>query len=166
MSNKLIDLSALSEYKTRSDAKYQDKLTAGTGISISASNVISATGGGVSLAWTFYKSCIGNETITLDNNFWSSHNEVMLCGWVGSNSDSTVYPFSVIIPPYLKTHLPGNLAQTFCLPVNNTNTSNSLKQYVRLVIYTSQLKINFAPYNSEYSASIVNSNSKLYILTR
>ena len=44
MSNKLIDLSALSEYKTRSDAKYQDKLTAGTGISIS-NNVISTTGG-------------------------------------------------------------------------------------------------------------------------
>lgn len=46
MSNKLIDLSALSDYKTRSDAKYQDKLTAGTGISIDANNVISATGGG------------------------------------------------------------------------------------------------------------------------
>lgn len=45
MGNKLIDLNALSNYKTRSDLKYQDKLTAGTGISIS-SNVISATGGG------------------------------------------------------------------------------------------------------------------------
>lgn len=42
MSNKLIDLNALSAYKTQSDAKYQDKLTAGTGISISGS-VISAT---------------------------------------------------------------------------------------------------------------------------
>lgn len=41
MSNKLIDLSALSEYKTRSDAKYQDKLTAGSNITIS-NNVISA----------------------------------------------------------------------------------------------------------------------------
>jgi hypothetical protein len=46
MSNKLIDLNALSSYKTQSDLKYQDKLTAGTGISIDANNVISATGGG------------------------------------------------------------------------------------------------------------------------
>lgn len=42
MSNKLIDLSALSEYKDYSDLKYQDKLTAGTGITIS-SNTISVT---------------------------------------------------------------------------------------------------------------------------
>ena len=42
MSNKLIDLSALSTYKTQSDAKYQDKLTAGTGITLS-SNTISVT---------------------------------------------------------------------------------------------------------------------------
>lgn len=45
MSNKLIDLNALSEYKDYSDLKYQDKLTAGTGINIT-NNVISATGGG------------------------------------------------------------------------------------------------------------------------
>ena len=43
MSNKLIDLNALSAYKTSSDAKYQDKLTAGAGITIS-SNTISASG--------------------------------------------------------------------------------------------------------------------------
>lgn len=42
MSNKLVDLNALSEYKTKSDLKYQDKLTAGSSISIS-NNVISAT---------------------------------------------------------------------------------------------------------------------------
>lgn len=42
MSNKLIDLSALSEYKDYSDLKYQDKLTAGDGITIS-NNTISAT---------------------------------------------------------------------------------------------------------------------------
>lgn len=40
MSNKLIDLNALSSYKTQSDLKYQDKLTAGDSISIS-NNVIS-----------------------------------------------------------------------------------------------------------------------------
>lgn len=43
MSTKLIDLSGLSAYKTSSDAKYQDKLTAGSGITISG-NTISATG--------------------------------------------------------------------------------------------------------------------------
>lgn len=42
MSNKLIDLNALSEYKTKSDLKYQDKLTAGNNVTIS-SNVISVT---------------------------------------------------------------------------------------------------------------------------
>lgn len=41
MSNKLIDLNALSEYKTNADLKYQDKLTAGNCFSI-ISNVISA----------------------------------------------------------------------------------------------------------------------------
>lgn len=41
MSNKLIDLNALSSYKTQSDLKYQDKLTAGSNISIS-NNTISA----------------------------------------------------------------------------------------------------------------------------
>lgn len=45
MSNKLIDLNALSSYKTQSDLKYQDKLTAGSGINIT-NNVISATSGG------------------------------------------------------------------------------------------------------------------------
>ena len=35
MSNKLIDLNALSSYKTQSDLKYQDKLTAGSNITIS-----------------------------------------------------------------------------------------------------------------------------------
>lgn len=41
MSNKLIDLNALSEFKDGSDAKYQDKLTAGDNISI-VNGVISA----------------------------------------------------------------------------------------------------------------------------
>lgn len=42
MSNKLIDFNALSTYKTQSDLKYQDKLTAGDSITIS-NNVISVT---------------------------------------------------------------------------------------------------------------------------
>ena len=39
MSNKLIDLSALSDYKTQSDLKYQDKLTAGTGITMTGATI-------------------------------------------------------------------------------------------------------------------------------
>lgn len=41
MSNKIIDVNALSVYKTNADAKYQDKLTAGNGITID-NNVVSA----------------------------------------------------------------------------------------------------------------------------
>lgn len=74
MSNKLIDLNALSEYKDYSDAKYQDKLTAGTGISIDANNVISATGGGggVTLPPAFafnIQEPDFTSTFTLDNAF-------------------------------------------------------------------------------------------------
>lgn len=42
MSNKLIGFNQLQEFKTKSDLKYQDKLTAGNNISIS-NNVISAS---------------------------------------------------------------------------------------------------------------------------
>lgn len=75
MSNKLIDLNALSDYKTQSDLKYQDKLTAGTGISIDANNVISATGGGgggVTLPPAFafnIQEPDFTSTFTLDNTF-------------------------------------------------------------------------------------------------
>ena len=41
MSNKLINLTGLQEFKTDSDLKYQDKLTAGSNIGI-VNNVISA----------------------------------------------------------------------------------------------------------------------------
>ena len=57
MSNKLIDLNALSNYKTQSDSKYQDKLTAGDSITIS-NNVIS-------VAPTFMRILdSGNQTVT------------------------------------------------------------------------------------------------------
>ena len=39
MSNKLIDLSGLSEFKDYSELKYQDKLTAGTGISLNGATI-------------------------------------------------------------------------------------------------------------------------------
>ena len=42
MSNKIIDLDALSEYKTNADLKYQDKLTANANITLN-NNVISVT---------------------------------------------------------------------------------------------------------------------------
>lgn len=41
MSNKLIGLDQLQEFKTRSDAKYQDKLTAGSNISINNDEISS-----------------------------------------------------------------------------------------------------------------------------
>lgn len=62
MSNKLIDLNALSEYKTSSDAKYQDKLTAGSSITIS-NNIISATPTLVDNVTSGSQS-ISNNTIT------------------------------------------------------------------------------------------------------
>ena len=59
MSNKLIDLGALSSYKTQSDLKYQDKLTAGNSISISNNEI--------SFAPTFMKILgSGNQTVTND----------------------------------------------------------------------------------------------------
>lgn len=42
MSNELIDLSGLSEFKAKSDLKYQNKLTVGSGISLN-NDVISVT---------------------------------------------------------------------------------------------------------------------------
>lgn len=59
MSNKLIDLDALAEYKAKSDLKYQDRLTAGTNISLS-NDVIS-------LVTTYVK--VGfNSSYTVANN--------------------------------------------------------------------------------------------------
>ncbi|MBQ1570230.1 MAG: hypothetical protein IIZ78_03815 [Clostridiales bacterium] len=39
MSNKLIDFNALSSYKTQSDLKYQDKISAGTGITLTGTTI-------------------------------------------------------------------------------------------------------------------------------
>lgn len=70
MSNSLIDLNALSTYKDYSDLKYQDKLTAGTGISIS-NNVISATGGGSYTAGDGIS--INNGVISATPSFENGH---------------------------------------------------------------------------------------------
>ena len=61
MSNKLIDLNALSAYKTSSDAKYQDKLTAGNNISLN-NNVISVTPTFADV--TLESTTVANNTIT------------------------------------------------------------------------------------------------------
>lgn len=70
MRNKLIDLNALSSYKTQSDLKYQDKLTAGTNITING-NTISATG-------TLYQAgasiSINNGVISATPVFENGHN--------------------------------------------------------------------------------------------
>lgn len=57
MSNKLIGLSQLQEFKTNSDYKYQDKLTAGNNVSI-VNDVISATSG-----VTFGQTLSGSSSI-------------------------------------------------------------------------------------------------------
>lgn len=61
MSNKLIDLNALSAYKTSSDAKYQDKLTAGDNISLT-NNVISVSPTFADVALS--ASTVSNNTLT------------------------------------------------------------------------------------------------------
>lgn len=66
MSNKLIDLSALSEYKDYSDLKYQDKLTAGDGITIS-NNTISATPYIDLTALSGYQTVSNNTIVNLGN---------------------------------------------------------------------------------------------------
>ena len=69
MSNKLIDLNALSSYKTQSDLKYQDKLTAGTNITISGNTISAQT--------TVGQQDIYNVTIPLS-------------GWSGTSNTVTV----------------------------------------------------------------------------
>lgn len=63
MSNKLIDLNALSAYKTGSDTKYQDKLTAGAGITISGST-ISASGDPTSTEPSVPNSSVASNSLT------------------------------------------------------------------------------------------------------
>jgi len=93
MSNKLVDLSALGEFKTQSDLKYQDKLTAGTGISIDANNVISATGGGGgSVAWTLHDSKTGKTDISLPSSF----NEILIHCKAGGQNMSAIIPYQAL----------------------------------------------------------------------
>jgi hypothetical protein len=73
MSNKLIDLNALSSYKTQSDLKYQDKLTAGNNITISGNTISAQT--------TFGQQTLYNATITL-------------AGWSGTSNAVTVQGIS------------------------------------------------------------------------
>ena len=94
MSNKIVDLDALSEYKTNADLKYQDKLTADANITLN-NNVISVTPpymplktsgsssvtsgsrtniGGITLA-------PGNYILTLTCQFSSNPNGYRQCGF-------------------------------------------------------------------------------------
>ena len=56
MSNKLIDLNGLTEYKAKSDLKYQNKLTAG--------NSITLNNGVISAAPTYGYTLSGSQTVT------------------------------------------------------------------------------------------------------
>lgn len=62
MSNKIIDLNALSEYKTRADQKYQDKITAGTSISLN-NNVISLAPTYVKVSFEHSSTSVANNTV-------------------------------------------------------------------------------------------------------
>lgn len=73
MSTKLIDLSGLSAYKTSSDAKYQDKLIAGTGITISG-NTISAS----SKAATYIDSAGGGGAASVASGTLTKVREITL----------------------------------------------------------------------------------------
>ena len=64
MSSKLIDINALSEFKDGSDAKYQDKLTAGDNISIS-NGVISAK-----------PTLVTTETLGITNRVSTANNTI------------------------------------------------------------------------------------------
>ena len=102
MSNKLIDLSALSTYKTQSDAKYQDKLTAGDSISIS-NNVISVAptfmtiiGSGSQSVANNTLTELGNVTLSPGNYFItftclfdSNLTGYRQCGFSVNNTDLT-----------------------------------------------------------------------------
>lgn len=84
MSNKLIDLNALSDYKTQSDLKYQDKLTAGAGINIT-NNVISATSGG--------GQAIYNVTIAASG--WSGTSNAVTLQGVNAGDDIEILGINV-----------------------------------------------------------------------
>lgn len=102
MSNKLIDLNALTEFKTKSDLKYQDKLTAGNSITIS-SNVISVTPTYLSILTSGSKSVsnntvyeIGDVTLapgtyilTFTCQFASNSTGYRQCGFSLNNTDIT-----------------------------------------------------------------------------
>lgn len=104
MSDKLIDLNALSAYKTSSDAEYQDKLIAGAGITISG-NTISASGGPtfsgdlISGSQTLSTNTLtkiseitlqpGNYFIMYTCQFASNANGYRQCGFSTSTSDIT-----------------------------------------------------------------------------
>ena len=62
MSNKLIDLDALSEYKTKADLKYQDKLTAGSNILLN-NDIISFAPTYVEVDFDAYYT-VANNTLT------------------------------------------------------------------------------------------------------
>lgn len=73
MSNKLIDLNALQAYKTSSDAKYQDKLTAGDGIGISNGEI--SVSGLLKTATFTVSSSVTDQSITVP---YSSEDYILL----------------------------------------------------------------------------------------
>jgi hypothetical protein len=89
MSKKLIDLTGLSAYKTSSDAKYQDKLTAGNCIFLN-SNVISAGSTYVPQLTSGSQSVASNTDVTISSFTLAPGNYILMytCQF---NSNSSGY---------------------------------------------------------------------------
>lgn len=100
MSNKLIDLSGLQEFKTQSDLKYQDKLTAGSNISIS-NDVISANPWAATYTAVMDSNPIDNRLSGYTIKRWTSvvlqpgkYFVVYTCGFYASTSGFAECGFS------------------------------------------------------------------------
>lgn len=92
MSNKLINLTRLQEFKAASDQKYQDVLTVGSNISIS-NNVISSTTGGITYSGPLLSgsNSIANNTIVKVGQITLQPGKYILTYTCTFNSNGTGY---------------------------------------------------------------------------
>lgn len=86
MSNKLIDLNALSEYKTQADLKYQDKLTAGDSISL-INDVITLSPTYVNVDFDSAYAVANNTLTNLKSITLMPGKYILSYGWDTPNSD-------------------------------------------------------------------------------
>ena len=87
MSNKLIDINDLSTYKTNADAKYQDKLITGDGISLN-NNVASAGATYADLIYDGSVSVANATTITVKSATFEPGNYILVFSCQYSSNSS------------------------------------------------------------------------------